>query len=325
LRETGVSKRGELLVVVTMDCERVRTETRDTASGPPDYVASARWIEAYWRIAAGHGWPVSFFVHPEVASAHPSVFLDLAREGATLGLHLHPWKFGDGTWRAHLGQMPHAKQKELLGLAAAVYADALGEPPLHFRPGTFSANDATFQVLTELGFRGGSISAPERIYAELFAVWASAPRDPHRCHECFRLAAGDLPFANMPLSVDFSTMVDTGGRRFGRDLRPDYQEADYETIATNIVAQVLERRPAVPVINLVTHNDNDYGDPNDRVCRHFRRVLDAIEGACARRGVTPRGATMAEVADLVLGAPVADAAFETVGVIHGSRSAGGRG
>jgi len=310
----------EILVVMTMDCERARGETKATASGPPDYASSARWIEGYARLGAARRLPVTYFIHPETALAHPGVFLDLQRAGACLGLHLHPWKFGRGHYPQHFGGLSAEDQRALLSEGIALFEQALGFRPLYFRPGTFSANDSTYRVLSEMGFRGGSISAPERVYRELCAVWTGSSPDPHRGHRVFRLLDGDLPFADMPLSVDLSRMLEKNGRRYAWDLRPDYAEADYPLIARNIVGQVLARAPAVPVINFVTHNDNDHTDPRDRVSGNLRRVLDAIEEACAAHGATPVGATIETVADRVLARPVAAASLETVGVIHGARS-----
>lgn len=311
----------EILLVVTMDCERARTETRDDASGPPDYASSARWIEAYDRLNRDRGLPVSYFVHPEAAVAHPSLFRDLAQDGACLGLHLHPWKFGDGRWKAHFGGMTAAEQREILIAASGIHESALRQKPLYFRPGTFSANDMTYTVLAELGFRGGSISAPERFYRELCAIWIGAPADPHRGHAAFRQLAGTLPFADMPLTVDLSEILEKNGRRFCRDLRPDYQEADYEAIAGNIVGQIAARAPKVPVINIVTHNDNDYSNLDERVPHNFVRALDAVFKACDRRSIRVKGATMATVADLVLEVPTEAVELQTVGIIHGARTA----
>ncbi|MBK9605212.1 MAG: polysaccharide deacetylase family protein [Betaproteobacteria bacterium] len=311
----------EILIVVTMDCERPRSETKDNASGPVSYADSARFIEGYRRLVAERGWPVTFFVHPEVMVAHPAIFQEAEQDGACLGLHVHPWKLKKSKWNAHLGGLTAVEQREILRYAGDMFAEGLGRWPLCFRPGTFSANDNTFAVLDELGFRGGSISAPERIDRDLCAVWTGAPRDPHRTHPAFRLIPGDMDFVNMPLSVDFSEMQEVNGRRFGRDLRPDYQSADYTAIARNIVEQVMGRDPAVPIVNLLTHNDNDFTRPSDRVRQNLLRAFDAIEQAGAERGLKIKGATIENVVDLVLAAGHQPRELETVGVIHGDREA----
>jgi hypothetical protein len=101
------------------------------------------------------------------------------------------------------------------------------------------------------------------------------------------------------LSVDVSGVEDRGGRKFHWDLRPDWQVADYRQIARNIVAQVRGRNPLVPVVHMVTHNDNDFSDDNDRVCRNFETVLTEIGAAIREAGAEPVGATFADIVELV--------------------------
>ena len=235
--------------------------------------------------------------------AHAGRFLELERAGACLGLHLHPYKYDPARFRAHFGGLSADAQRKTRSETVAIWAAALGRRPTLFRPGTFSANDGTYQVLADLGFTGGSVSCPGRVLPELNAVWAGAVADPHRAHATFRMLAGDLDFADLPLSVDFSDRGFRDGRGSPRDLRPDYRDADHERIAANIVGQIRGRAPAVPIMMLVTHNDNDYSNPADRVGRNFRRVLDAIGAACRAAGMAPVGTTVERVCDAVRALP----------------------
>lgn len=290
----------DIHVLVTMDVEVPRTHRR--ASGPADWEFSRRAIRGYTELAAAHGLPVSFFTHPECAERHAPLFEELkSSHGAFVeGLHVHPWKFADGKYRAHLGGMTADEQRMVISEAVALWQAAFGRRPGYFRPGTFSANDSTFQVLADLGFRGGSVSAPGRIYRELNAVWVGAVPDPHRAHRTFRLLAGDLPFANIPLTQDFSKLEQAGQRYYYRDLRPDYDDVDHRTLVDKVVGQLAERRPAVPVIHFDTHNDNDYTDPNDRVRRNYETVLQRIIESCRQAGFRAVGSTVDQVCDLVL-------------------------
>lgn len=290
-----------IYVLITMDVEKPLPdgERPDGASGPRTYAQSERYIRGYDAMARAFGWPVTYIIHPEVCHAHRDLFLQLEGEGACLGLHIHPWKFSDGHYKAHFGGLTEAQQYAILSEATDMWMAGLGKRPRYFRPGTFSANDRTFGVLDTLGFLGGSCSIPGRVYPDLNAVWAGATPDPHRANATFRQLPGDLDFVDIPLSVDLSSHEVRGGRQFCWDLRPDWEKADYRAVATNIVAQVIERNPAVPVIHMVTHNDNDYADPADRVRRNFQTVLEQIDAAIRRAGATPQGATFADVTTLV--------------------------
>ncbi|MFC1798460.1 hypothetical protein ACFLZL_01475 [Thermodesulfobacteriota bacterium] len=294
----------KIYVVITMDCERPRTETRESATGPQNWDESHEFIIAYVKHAQGYDYPVSFFLHPEVAIAHSDLLLKLEKEGCFIdGLHIHPWKFGDGKYKAHFGGMDRTEQIAIISEASAIYQSGLKRRPKYFRPGTFSANDYTISVLEDLGFRGGSLSVPGRVYLDINAVWTGCPVDPHRTNRIFRMVEGDMNFANMPLTCDLSNLEEINGRFFYRDLRPDYQDANYHKIASNIVDQLLQRNPAVPVINMVTHNDNNYTDPENRVCKNFVTVLNEITNACRKAGVKPVGTTFDKICDLVLEMP----------------------
>ena len=293
----------KLYVVVTMDCERPNSETHASASGPPDYATSEIWTRAYADIAGGYGWPVTFFIHPESAQNQAPLFHEFERAGHCLALHLHPWRYDGKRFPAECGGLTEEALRAALTDATLDWTAAMGKRPLYFRPGAMSGNDALYRVLADLGFRGAGASMPGRLYPHTYSIWSGAEPDPHRAHSFFRQLAGDLDLVNMPSSVDFSTIIHRNGCWFHWDLRPDWPEADYETIARNIVRQIKARDPAIPCINQVTHNDHDYTDPNDRHCRHYRRSLAAIVTACAEEGFEPVGATLADICEMALERP----------------------
>ena len=236
-------------VVLTMDCEPTTATTHPTATEPTNWSAGEDAVLGYVEIAAQYRLPVTFFVHPEAAVAQAAMFRELERNGACLGLHMHPWKYS--LWRhqgqkyfAHYGGLTAAEQHEFLAESSAIWADAIGHHPEYFRPGTFSANDTIFGVLAAQGFRGGSCTAPGRVIPEMQAIWVGGQPDPHRAHAAFRQARGNLNFVEMPLSADFSHPLDgPAGRSMYPDFRPDVDwpgqyQVSYGTIATSIVAQV---------------------------------------------------------------------------------------
>lgn len=305
----------KVFVVITMDCEPPHDGRVARASGPKSWEESERFILGYAAIAKEHGFPVSFFLHPEVALAQSLLFLGLERDGACIdGLHLHPWKYGDGRFRAHFGGLSAVEQYAAVSEAMALYRHGVGRRPKYFRPGTFSANDSTYRVLVDLGFVGGSVSAPERNFVDINAVWNGAPKDPHRPHPHFRQSYGNLPFANMPLTSDFTTIGQLNGREYFRDLRPDFDdnEEGFRRVVRNVVGQVIARSPAVPVISMVTHNDHDYADPQDQTCRNYRFILREIGRACDDAGVSAVGATFDRICEEVLALPVETPEFEPV-------------
>ena len=303
-----------VFIAITMDCEPTTATSHHSATGPTDFAMSERAITGYFEIAASYGWPVTFFVHPETIQVQADLFKDLASRGATIGLHVHPWKYGqsrhNGTrYMGHFGQFSYEEQLRLLTETAALWHDAMGEAPLYVRPGTFSASDATFRAAAAAGFRGGSFSAPGRVFREIYAVWTGSDPDPHRAHSEFRLRPGAMDLVDMPLTVDLSQPVDFGQNRFFHaDLRPDIDWLGRYGITTrsvvdNIFAQLVKRMPAVPVINSVSHNQFEYRNRADATCQRFLVMLDELSSALARAGLKAEGATIATIADKVLAIP----------------------
>jgi Polysaccharide deacetylase len=316
----------EIKVVLTMDCEPTTATSHPAATGPANWSAGEDAVLGYVEAAARYGLPVTFFVHPEAAVAQAAMFRDLERNGACLGLHMHPWKYA--LWRhqgrkyfAHYGGLSSAEQHELLAESSAIWADAIGHRPEYFRPGTFSANDAIFAVLESQGFRGGSCTAPGRVIPEMQAIWVAGQPDPHRGHPAFRQARGNLNFANMPLSADFSRALNgPANRSMYADFRPDVDwpgqyDVSYRTIAANIVMQVRERAPAVPILSTITHNHYAYRDAGDPVTLRLRTMLDEMMTACEAAGIEAKGATLREVSDDVLAHPAVQEPFVCEGAI----------
>ena len=290
----------EMYIVITMDCERLRQDTNDQASGPSSWQESEASISGYCDIARKHGLPVTLFLHPEVVCAHRDLLLDLELSGTCIdGLHLHPWKFADGQYNTHLGRLDERSQIAVLSEAIAEYRCVLGRRPRYFRPGWFSANDSTYRVLVQLGFRGGSVSAPERIYPDIGAIWASSPKDPHLPNGIFRNVRGCVPFGEMPLTCDFSRPFTSGNRRGFMDLRPDNLNAEHQQMVDSILTQIISRQPVVPVINIVTHNEHDYSDPSDIVRQRYDKLLGYIIDGCCKRNIEPIGETIKTVIDLI--------------------------
>jgi hypothetical protein len=316
----------EINVVLTMDCEPTTATSHPAATGPASWSAGEDAVRGYVGIAAQYGLPVTLFVHPEAAVAQAAMLRELERSGVCLGLHMHPWKYslwrhGGRKYLAHYGGLSAGEQSELLAESAAIWAEAIGHRPDYFRPGTFSANDAIFQVLETQGFRGGSCTAPGRLIPEMQAIWTAGQPDPHRTSAIFRQALGALNFANMPLSADFSRLLaGPAGRSMYADFRPDVDwpgqyDVSYRTIATNVVAQVRARAPRVPVLNTITHNHYAYRNSADPVYRRVRTMLDEMLGACQAAGLRVVGATLKDVADAVLALPPVREPFVCEGAI----------
>ena len=236
--------------------------------------------------------------------AQPGLLLELQREGACLGMHLHPYKLKGGRWHRDLGSYRSDEQLELVSEATKAWSDAIGQHPSYFRGGVFSANDATFGVLVELGFQGGSVSCPGRVLPSAFAVWAGAELYPHRAHLGFRQAAGDSEFVEVPISVDVTRPTDQGDRHeigFEWPYVPS-RRYDLGAVVRNIVRRAADERPPFASLVTNTHQDQDYADSQHASSVKLRLILETLREASAEFGLHPVGSDLADMRSRVLSA-----------------------
>jgi peptidoglycan/xylan/chitin deacetylase (PgdA/CDA1 family) len=290
-----------------MDCEPAKTDvtpyaSKMSGSGPSDYHESERAIMAYCAAVASYGYAVTIFAHPEIAVHHRDLLLELQDQGACLGLHLHPYKFGKGRHKYDLGAYSAAEQREMLLEAVEVWEKALGQMPLYFRAGYFSANDSTFRVLQALGFRGGSLSLPGRVLPGHHSVWAGAELYPHRADLNFRQRKGDSDFVEVPVSVDLARPVQAG--TVGEPVYEwPYIPAhiyDHREVIRDILERFRSDTPRCGTIVMDTHNDQDYADPKHPSSVNLALILAAISSLCAQQGMRPVSTTVEHLCDLVL-------------------------
>lgn len=271
----------KLFFCLTMDCERIAAES--PPGGPADWDASERSILGFADILRGEGMHATFFIVPETAEKHAEHWLRLEGEAFELGLHLHPQSLGDGSWQEYLGAYPVDDQRRLLDIGIEIWQMALGRRPLAFRPGNFSASDATYALLTELGFTHGSVSVPGRCAPNFRAVWSGAHPYVHRAHAAFRLIAGSLPFVEIPVTEDLTRVkVESAEMHLPFELRVEFGDPDAHGLTIgNALAAMQETGPPLYVLVGMTHNHIDYSTADSPhvqallgMIGHVRRVAD---------------------------------------------------
>ncbi len=293
-------------VILTMDCEPALFECSPLAielsgSGPATHEEGERSIRGYVEAADREGYPVTLFAHPEVAVAQPGLLLELQAAGACLGMHLHPYKFDTVRYPRDLGSFTAEEQTELISGASKVWSDSLGQHPRFFRGGVFSANDATFGVLLELGFEGGSVSCPGRTLPEAMAIWAGAELYPHRANLSFRHVEGDSDFVEVPISVDTSRPMERGDRR-----EPGFEWPyvpsriyDHRAVARNVIARSIDDGTAFPTYVTNTHQDQDYADPEHPSSVKLQTIFRSLRESASEQGIGLSGTTIADMCDRV--------------------------
>jgi glutaredoxin len=152
----------------------------------------------------------------------------------------------------------------------------MGYAPKSIRPGYFSTNDYTFQILAELGFSHGSLSCPTRILPECASVWAGAPLDIHYAHSCNRLLAGNLDFVEIPVTIDPDSHI-WGGRQ-PLDLRVELiGPKDHWYTINKAVERQLEQNTKVPYISIYSHNIFDFSDEKNYHRETLLKMIKAVK------------------------------------------------
>ncbi len=291
-----------LFICFTMDVERIRAQS--PGGGPESWDVSERSIRSYSSLLNEWQYPVTYFITPEAAEYHAELFRALQQRKNECGMHFHveSWRenYSNPALFKTLGGYPSAQQREMLEAARDQVHTALSTKPTAFRGGYFSANNATYSVLTELGFTCGSTSLPGRRFPQRFARWIGKRRDVHAVDDKNRLRAGNLPFVDVPLSVRlwfFGYLHPYGDTRFERARNIlDLQAAVRQSLAWQRV-----HRSPVKHLCFFTHNlyffDEDPTPLQNNRWTILHSFLADIPSLAAEFSLVPQGCTLPQVRD----------------------------
>ena len=249
----------------SIDCEATQHSVNDAGLG-------FRGASGYADILDDHGLKGTFFLIPGDAESNAGFYRSLPGRGHEVGLHLHP---GDEGYFEFAGVMGPDEQHELVSSAKDRWAQAMGFEPVCFCMGYASANDYTYGVLEDLGFRHGQVGLPGRRLVETASVWEGEPLTIHYANRYNRLLPGDLDFVDVPHTVDTESYM--WGGKHPQDLRVELVDAKnhWYTAYKSVMKQLNDSSVPVKVVRGVTHNTFDYTDPDN-----FRRqtLLGMIDG-----------------------------------------------
>jgi peptidoglycan/xylan/chitin deacetylase (PgdA/CDA1 family) len=281
-----------LYVLFTMDVECPGEGSKD--AGFTDWELGERAIRGYAQVLARVGWPVTYFVVAGAARKYAALLREIESGGAELGLHIHPQDLG---YEGQLGAYDCDEQLEIIEKATELWAEAIGHRPTSFRPGNFSTNDATFPALETLGFTRGSCSAPERKMVPLCSVWTGAPMDAHFTHKANRLLPGDMNFLEVPVTVDWESMI--WGGKAPLDFRIEAVDARAHgfTIEKNL-RRMVEGQTRTKSLVPFTHNYFDYSSDLEFRTITLKGVIERIKYFAAKYQQITRGTTFAEFREL---------------------------
>jgi len=251
-----------------MDCQPAAT--RAAPEGPSNWEQSARSIDGYCNCLLRAGITPTLFVTPRCAEEHGPSLEEFASAGVDLGLLIQPQSLESAGFGRHLGQYPRDQQRVIVEAGRERFQNALGRRPQSVRSALYSASDATFGVVYDLGFRQGSLSCPGRLVTKHAAVWDRAVSDPHYVNLEDRQVVGGCPFLEVPVTADASPKQRRGG------LSPDLtiENGTFAKWHQPLIESQLQRMERESVrfraLCLSTRNCFSYHDRTDR----YRAILD---------------------------------------------------
>jgi hypothetical protein len=280
----------QLHILFTLNCEPPRTKVNPEA--PKTWEFGCRAMEGFCTRVFRAGYTPTLFAASECIEEQQPFFEDMAQRGAEIGLLLHPPQIGDGRFTKCLGQYPAEDQRTFIDYAAEKCADRLGSRPQSFRGGLFSANDATYRVLFDLGFRQGSLSEPGRQIARFESDWAGAPHDAHYVDAEQKKQTGSLPFLELPVTTDLRGEVVKGV-----PLTLQLAMGTFDALLKPTIEYALERmdreQTAFRMLCIAGANRFDYYGEQDPASESLEALLDYLEELGNTYTLVPVTAAMA--------------------------------
>lgn len=229
---------------------------------------------------------LGFCSEPEVAIRQSDMFRETAAAGAWQALHFQMRGYRpqgateDYDWERPLSFYDYDEQKAVLAIATDEWSQALGMPARNYGACCAMANDYTFPILDELGFRQSYCTIPGRYNPAMGQEWWGAFPHSHHASAKSRLVCGDLEIYECPITRTMQPVPgpDPGTWRVS-DCRPE-AEMDFDTMLemmeANIQDMLLRGHPLLYVY-VLTHNTWDTGELGTPRRRALEATLEAVQ------------------------------------------------
>ena len=182
--------------------DRLRTTIGAAGGRPVHYTWFLRMDEQIAEVYGGRGW---------AAHRYRDLFAAAAAAGDDVGLHAHAWRWSavDARWFSDFANQPWIEEAVRLGVRE--FAERFGRPCRSFRFGDRWLNDATVDLLEELGIAfdltiepGRRMFADGSLFTGVQSDYSSSPRRPYHPRVGQFLAIDESPSARrlwlMPVS-----------------------------------------------------------------------------------------------------------------------------
>ncbi len=272
-----------------MDCEAPGGPK--VVPGPRDWDCAKRAIDSFDAELREMGFKATFFVCPDALKHLNRDLQALSRGGAEVGVLCHPQLSG---YRTYLGAYGYETQREIVHLARQTWEDRMGQAPGSFRPGFFSANDYTFQILCAERFQQGSCSLPGRIDQDQYSTWSNSYPFAHHTDPLDRKIPGTMELYEIPVTSDFEAFESMSSETY----TPPHcriEDPNIHDHAAALVDRHLDKMakepPSALTITFVTRSSVAWGEDDDPHIERLRNLVRLLENAAERRKLRLSGET----------------------------------
>lgn len=280
--------REQLFFLYFMDCQ---TPQKPGGAPTQTWEVAERAVRGLYELFAERGLQhcLGFCSEPEVARRQCGLLREMVDAGCWHALHFQvrgyrpPGATEDYGWHRPLTWYDYDEQREVIAIAKDDWEQSMGVAADSFGACCAQANDYTFPILAELGFRQSYCSAPGR--------WNPSPQVGHLWHGAFphthhassksRLIPGDLELYEFTLTRGLEPIPSGAPDTWTvTDCRAEAELSFDETMAICEASVRDQMRRDHPVLYLhhPTHNTWDVGD---RSGGRRRAVETTIEVAYA--------------------------------------------
>ncbi len=273
----------KLHVIFTMDC--VPPEGPDAVAGPDSWEDARESVSSFSERLQDLGMRGTFFLEPSVFPRMEQQADALLEAGMETAILCHPQLH---EYQSCLGSYSFDRQREIVHLVSRIWENARSTRSRTFRPGFFSTNDYTYQVLCMEGYAQGSCSLPGRIDMDQCCEWKRAFPFPHHTDPLDRKLAGTMEFFEVPVNSDFQARPKPGAEMY----TPPHLRIESPCInehAEELIRHTLERmdEEGTPLRSLtfVTHNAVNWGAPEDPHCARLSNLVQLVQESCEDWGL----------------------------------------
>ncbi len=243
---------------------------------------------------------------PEVMARQAKMFRETAEAGAWQALHFQvrgyrpPGASEDYDWERMLTYYEYDEQREVITIAKDHWEQAFGASTEDFGACCAHANDYTFPILDDLGFRQSYCSGAGRYNPENGHLWWGAFPHSHHASSKSRLVCGDLELYEFTLTRTLvPEPVGDTGNWMTTDFRAEYERDFGSTmaIAEASVRDMMLRDHPILYVHAPTHNTWDVGDRSSGRRKAIETTIDVAYALAEKLGLELVPASLKDMHD----------------------------